>query len=236
MWKCRQLKPDNPESGFTPPPNYKVKKMRFNKNYLANMFMPNTKINLVGGFTLIEVLVAMSLSMILFGALYGVYITSYQSYRKNVARAEINQNGRISLERISRDLRQTPSIVTSLPPTDTDDLNPPATNIKFQDGHDTSRIQYIEYTLQGTELHRALTHYCFSASPESCATTSWVAWNAVDALGFAPNSSTDEDVVKADKIESLKFFGSPTVTVDLATTDNRGASSNLKTEVYCRNI
>src|SRR4030042_7081060 len=105
------------------------------------------KAKLKRAFTLLEMVVTISLSLLLIGSLYSVYLTSYKSYRRSVNKAELNQNARIALERISRDLRQTERITTSLPPDDTDDMNPAPSAIQFQDGHDTENIQYIKYLL-----------------------------------------------------------------------------------------
>lgn len=187
------------------------------------------------GFTLIEVIIAVSLSVILLGALYAVYITSYQSYRRSVAKAEINQNARIALERITRDLRQTERITTTLPIDDTDPLNPAPSTIMFQDGHVTDKIQYIEYSLTVNELHRKLIHYCFSSTPETCDIVDWVAWNAQDQYGNPPNESIDEDAVKADKISVLKFYGNKLITIDVTATHN-DQSVNYQTKTLGRNI
>lgn len=181
------------------------------------------------GFTIFEVLVAITLSILVLGGLYGVYVTSVQSYRRSTAQAELSQNARIALERISRDLRQTQRIVTELPTDDTDPLNPPPSAIQFQDGHNTTQIQYIRYYLSGQELRQQFIHYYFSTSPDE-----WVAWNAQDEDGNPPQESATE-VVKADKITSLKFYGDKLITIDLTTTYDT-ATFAFKTKILGRNI
>jgi len=188
--------------------------------------------NLNKGFSLIEVLVAITLSLLILGALDGVYIVSHKLYVKSAAKAELNQNGRISLERITRDLRQATDIATELP---LDNTNPPS-SIMFQDGNNTNRIQYIKYSLVGSELHRELIHYCFASSPNPCPTSEWVVWNATDAFNIPASPATDEDMVKANKVTDLKFYGDTTVTIEITVTDNQNNSTNFQTEVYCRNI
>lgn len=182
------------------------------------------------GFTLLEILVAISLSSMLLGALYGVYITSYRTYKRSVAKAELNQNARIAMERITRDLRQTERIVTALPPDDTDALNPPPSEIEFQDGHNTAKIQYIKYFLSSTNLQRQVIHYYFTSDPNT-----WVTWDAQDQYGNAPSASIDEDTTRADKITSIKFYGVKLITVELVASDENG-SYTYKTEVLGRNI
>lgn len=188
------------------------------------------KVGVKSGFTLLEIIVGISLSLLLFGSLYGIYITSHQSYRRSVNKAELNQNARISLERITRDLRQTEKIVTSLPPDDTDPLNPPPSAIHFQDGHNTTQIQYIKYLLDSNNLKKQVIHYYFTSDP-----TTWVTWNAQDQYGNPPEESIDEDVIKADKITSLKFYGEKLITIELVAADSE-SSYSFKTEVLGRNI
>lgn len=181
------------------------------------------------GFTLSEIVVVVTLSVLLFSSLYAVYITSFQSYRRNVNRAELDQNARISLERITRDLRQTNDIVTTIPPTDTDILNPPPSHILFQDGHDTTKIQYIEYSLINGDLTREVIHYYFSTD-----TATWVAWDALDQFNNPPLESIDETVIKANSIQSLQFFGSPTISIKL-TVANSDTDLLYQTQTLGRN-
>lgn len=189
-------------------------------------YQPLKQNNLKKGFSLIELLVAITLSLLILGALYSVYYISQKLYVKSADKAELNQNGRISLERIARDLRQTPEITTIFPITG--DLSSPS--IMFQDGNVTDRIQYIEYSLVNNELHRKLIHYSFPSDP-----TTWVKWNAV--VGATPAvPTTDNDSPKADKIDSLAFYKSDVVTVDVTARDDQDNIARFRTEVYCRNI
>lgn len=188
---------------------------------------PSKRNNLKKGLTLIEILVAITLSLIIFGALYGIYIVSHKLYIKSVAKAELNQNGRISLERITRDLRQTTDITGDLP-------LPTSSSIMFQDGHNTSPIQYIKYSLVGNELHRQLIHYFFSSDSET-----WVKWDAMNGSTPATPAPPDEDMVKADKINAIEFSGNTDntiITINITATDSQNNNANFQTEVYCRNI
>lgn len=183
------------------------------------------------GFTLLEILVVVTLSVVLMVAIYGIYITSYQSYRRSINRAELNQNARISMERVTRDLRQTSDIITALPPTDTDVLNPAPSDIVFVDGHDPVQIQYIEYSLSNHTLVRKVKHYYFPVD-----TTTWVAYNAHDINNNLPLESIDQSVVKADAIQSLEFFGENSViNIKLVTVDN-GGQFVFQTQTLGRNV
>jgi prepilin-type N-terminal cleavage/methylation domain-containing protein len=182
------------------------------------------------GFTLIEIMVAMAAGTVIIIVLYGIYVYTAQLQRKNSNQQELTQNGRIALERMSRDIRQAELITTTLPPTDTDILNPAPSNIQFQDGHYTTKIRYIKYYLSGTNLNRQVLHYSFSASP-----TTWVLYNARDSFNNLPTQTVDEDVVKADKISVLKFYGSPSINIKL-TALNTDGNFTFSTIVFGRNI
>lgn len=175
------------------------------------------------GFTLIEILVAMATGTLLLITLYSVYVVNSKSYRQSVNQQELAQNGRIALERISRDIRQTYEIKDTLPPTDTDLMNPPLSHIQFQDGHETAKIQYIEYSLDGTNLRRQVFHYTLSGN--------WVTWDTPGAVKSAPT----KDEIKADKILSLKFYGNKIVNIDLKVSNSVDTFS-FKTAVWGRNI
>lgn len=184
------------------------------------------------GFTLVEILVAMVAGTLILITLYSVYVVNSQSYRRSINQQELAQNARISLERMSRDIRQADRIVTPLPPTATDPLNPPPSYIQFQDGHETTKIQYIKYYLTDHNLKRQMIHYSFSSDPNT-----WVAWNVQDQYGNLPDEIIDPalDAVKADKISALKFYGQKIIEMELqvANTEN---TFNFRTKVWGRNI
>lgn len=180
-------------------------------------------------FTLIEILIAMTIGSVILLALYGIYAVSSKSYLRSTDQSELTQNARIALERISRDLRQAEEIATSLPPTNTDPLNPPATQILFQDGHNTTQIRYINYYLSGADLYRRVLHYSFSSDPSL-----WVKYNATDQYDNPPNEIIDENLVKADKISSLQFYGENTIHIDLIAS-NENNNFPFTTTIFARN-
>lgn len=182
------------------------------------------------GFTLIEIVVAMAIASLILLALGSIFVLMSKSHRINTNQEELVQNARISLERISRDLRQTNKIVTSLPPNNSDPFNPPSTRIKFHDGHYTTKIRYITYYLLGTNLQRQVSHYAFSSSP-----TSWVTYDSKDSFDSPPVETIDEDLVKADKIDSLLFYGNNVVNIDISATDGN-SSFKFETQVLGRNL
>lgn len=83
------------------------------------------------GFTLVEVIVVTAIFIIIIGVIYSIILYSQQSYAVGKNVAEIIQNGRVLIERMSREIRQAKKIITLLPE---EEINPPS-EIKFQDGH-----------------------------------------------------------------------------------------------------
>ena len=182
------------------------------------------------GFTLIEIVVVMAIGSAILLALVSVFSVATRAHHRYTDQEELTQNARVALERITRDLRQTSEIITLLPTTNTDALNPPATQIIFADGHDTDKIRYINYHLDGTSLKRQLVHYYFSTDPGT-----WVVSNAKDSFGNPPLQSIDEDVVKADKITSIKFWGTDNINIDL-TVANDSNTFSFHDSVVGRNL
>ncbi len=85
------------------------------------------------GFTLIESIVAITVFILISVVIYSAYSFNQRAYLEGEKMAELAQNGRIIIERITREVRQATDIVTTLPQTDQGAANP--TEIEFQDGH-----------------------------------------------------------------------------------------------------
>lgn len=83
------------------------------------------------GFTLVEVLIATFITASLIITIYSVYAFHQKVYRFGEDVGEVIQNGRVILERLTRELRQADEIVTSLK--DTQDQA--STEIEFKEGH-----------------------------------------------------------------------------------------------------
>lgn len=182
------------------------------------------------GFTLLEIIVSLSLFVIIIILVNSIFITSQRSYNKNSNQAELSQNVRVSLDRMSRELRQATNIITTLPATKTDPLNPPAEQIFFQDGHDTSRLTYLRYYLNGTNLMRENKAYYFDADP-----LTYVAYNSLDQGGSPPSFSILEARVIGEYFNGLKFWGTGgVINLELNLQKNQN-SLNLETAIYGRN-
>lgn len=168
------------------------------------------------GLILVEILTVVFFATLIIMAAYSIYLISYKAFKANSQKAELTQNARIALERMTRDIRQAMGVVTVLP--ETPELGTPPSELKFQDGHhywaSGEKIQYITYYLDGTDLHQKYSHYAFPTYPDI-----WVLWSAVDDEGNPPTEYQDSDVIKAEKIASLQFWGNRDITIHLSVSD-----------------
>ena len=190
------------------------------------------KIKKESGFTLIEVVIALAISLLIVLMISSSYFVAQHAYVKADSKAEISQNGRVIIDRLARELRQTPDIITALP---ADNSNPSLTPnaIIFQDGHDTSRIAYVRYYLSGTNLNRQLLAYHFPAEPAV-----YVYWNATDSRypGVSPQMSVLEDKLIGEYVSDIEFWGNEKpVYINLNLHKNKD-SVILNTSVYGRNL
>lgn len=182
------------------------------------------------GFTLIEIIISLSLFATLILLVNGMYTLAQSTYNKNSNLAELTQNARVALDRLSRELRQSETIITSLPPTDSDPANPPVNQIFFQDGHNTALTTYILYRLDGTNLERVAKAYYFNDEPST-----YVTYNSVDQGGNLPLELIISDLTVGEYFNNLKLWGTNgLVNISIGLTKNKN-SFNLDTSVYSRN-
>lgn len=186
--------------------------------------LKSNRLKYSAGFTLSELLVAISITLLLLGGIYTAYKISHDSFNFGSTKIDLTQNAKIGLERISRELRETNRITTVLPPTREDPSNPPAHEITFQDANST-KIQYVNYYLSDTNLNRRLYHYYLSGNPDS-----WVAYDAFNA-----QISLDEEQTLSNNITNIEFFGLSVVTINL-TAQQGSETINLTSQIKPRNI
>jgi prepilin-type N-terminal cleavage/methylation domain-containing protein len=145
------------------------------------------------GFSLMEVMVSMFIVLLILLVVYAIFSFSQQIKPKIENRAEIVQNQRAIIDRISRELRQANNIVTTLP----------ANEIVFEDGHgnlEDSPLQYLRYHLIGTNLYREIRYYYFNMDPST-----HVHYDETDDLGNLPSINIVEDRLIGEYISSLSF-------------------------------
>lgn len=160
-----------------------------------------------------------------------IYSLAQKSYKKSSDLAELTQNNRVFLDRLSRELRQSINIITSLPPTASDPLNPPAEQIIFQDGHDSSLITYLRYYLNGTNLMREHSAYYFDTD-----ITTYIPYNSLDQNGQpAQVKILEEPRIIGEYFKQIKFWGTnDLINIYLKLTKNTN-SFELETSAFSRN-
>jgi len=181
------------------------------------------------GFTLIELLIAVSVSTILVVATVQLYTLIRNAITQDQNRADMAQNARVSLERLSRDLRQTPDVVTVMPADASDNSVTEPNEIEFQDGH-ANDLTYRRYYLDGTQLELDTIEYYFASAPSTR-----VKWNATSG-GNPPVESVISTQDIADMVQTLNVYGNDSVMqVEVITTDGANQTFSLETTVEGRN-
>lgn len=173
-------------------------------------------------FTLIETLVAVSVGLLIFLTVLALFSMSRTAFSALGDRAELTQNSRIVLERAVRDLRQAARLATRLP----------ATQIEFQDGHDTSTINYIRYFVQNGGLYRETSFYAFPAAPAV-----HVLHDELDGQGNLPQKTVVTSELTAEYISALNVSQPENRMLLISVTAAKGQTSlPSTTTIYARNL
>lgn len=196
------------------------------------------------GFTLVEVLVSMAILTVAIILIFTIYFTSQKFYQKTETKAEILQNARVVIERLTREIRQAQQVVTALPQYSNSSTFPPANEIEFQDGHSPSPYSdlgsdyyYIKYFFlpNNGEIHRQYKVYCFD-NCSSC--TAYFRWNDTQLIEGVLTQAHEcilEDRVIGEFVKELKFWGAGPITFYLLL-EKSGEQINFQTNVYGRNF
>lgn len=181
------------------------------------------------GFSLVELLITISILVIVTSAIYSGYLLSQKAYRESEASAETTQNGRVIIERISREIRQAREIITDLPATSTEATS----TIGFEDGHGTTTYRYIFYYQENNEAQRKVIGYYFSADPEQ----TLVPWDAVPPLGQTLEIKTlEEPVAVGEWVNNLGFWNSEGLVGLILQLEKNEKIIDLETKVFSRNL
>lgn len=179
------------------------------------------------GFTLTELLVSVIIGLLIIVLVASVFLLNQRVLRKSNTKSELTQNARITIDLMSREIRQAKNIVTVLP---ADDSNPPLPHeLQFEDGHLTSQIQYIKFYLDGIQLKRQVIVYYFESSPSI-----YVHWNDVDSFG-PPALLILEDKIIGENFSNMDFYGEGNINIDLDLEKNNELIK-IKTIISPRNI
>ncbi len=190
--------------------------------------------NLTLGFTLPELMVSIIFILLVLGAIYSSFTFHQKAARQSEVATEILQNGRVILERMTREIRQAKDLVTSLPVSKESAIN----NIEFQDGHNDSYISYIHYfrdNTDGTIKREALAYY-YSLSGNPNNTSTYVVWNATPPLGESlATTSVESSRIIGEYVSDLKFWQDGTINIFI-TLDKGDKNIDLSTEIFSRNF
>lgn len=185
-----------------------------------------------GGFTLAELLVTITIFVIISGAIYLGYTLSQKAYRESERAAELTQNGRVILERMSREIRQAREMVIELPATSTNATS----TIEFENGHDISFVHYIRYFWDDNDktIKREVIAYYFSG--EFPGTSTYVTWDATPPGGENLATTTLESPkIIGEYVADLEFWGSRIINIFI-TLEKGSKQIDLSTKIFSRNF
>lgn len=183
------------------------------------------------GFTLTELLLSIAILSIITCALYLGYSLSQKAYSESERAAEITQNGRVILERITRELHQAREIVTELLDEEPEDLVSPENGIIFEDGHVENPYNYIHYFKEAEKIKREVISYYFSENPGV-----YVPWDSEPPFGQTLEVETLEDAkIIGEYLTTLKFWGTNVINIYL-TLEKNNKKIDLRTKVFGRNL
>jgi hypothetical protein len=173
--------------------------------------------------------------MLISGILIGITTSVYTLFRRSMlndqAKTELSQNARIAVDRLSRELRQTPAVVTVLPLNAADTSVAQPQQIEYENGHEPD-LTYRRYYLDGSLLKQDIKEYYFSDDP-----TTRVHWNSQPAAGVSLLSSTISTTTVAENVQSFVVYGAEQwVEITLVTSDEGTQSFKLRSYIYRRNI
>jgi hypothetical protein len=158
-----------------------------------------------------------------------IYILSIKSLNSGQNRAELTQDSRIIIERITRDFREARDIATILPETKDDVENPPPNDVEVQDGH-TTILQYVRYYLTGTDLNRQIRQYSFASE-----STILVPFDAEDDFSNPPDVTIISDNVVGEFVNDIDYYGNNPIFLELILIEGE-ITHNTRTTVYGRNL
>ena len=196
--------------------------------------MNQAKKNSPAGLSLLEIIIAVTISLLLLLIINATYNLNQRAYIATDSQAEITQNGRVILDRLIREVRQTPDIATELP-LDTSNPDSLPAELMFQNGHNTSQIEYIRYFLDGSDIKRQIIVYFFLQAPEN-----YVHYYDIDSEEGEPPYGPPRILVLEEKIigeyaSDFEFWGDRLVNINLYLQKNN-QTEIINTAVYGRNL
>jgi prepilin-type N-terminal cleavage/methylation domain-containing protein len=187
-------------------------------------------------FTLTEVLVATSVIAIALSLIYSIVQVGHRTYLTGERRAELAQNARVIVDRVVREFRQTPELITALPDVPDDPFFLPPDELFFRNGHQLDPITYIRYWHNPADhtVNRQVVAYAFDNIDPSA----YVLFSAINNSTVPPTPPDEHiinDEVIGEYVDSFTPWGDRTVTLDL-TLRRVDTTLKLRTSVLGRNL
>ena len=182
------------------------------------------------GFTLTETLVAMAIVVLVLGTILLAYNLSQRSYRGGEATAEITQNGRVILERLTREIRQAREIATELSENEAQAIS----GLMFEDGHIVEEYNYIRYFLELEErlIKREVLGFYFSGDSSQ----TLVPWDAIPPSGQTLEIKTiEQPQTIGEFVREIGFWGNKTINIRL-NLEKADQEIELETSIFGRNL
>jgi len=191
------------------------------------------------GFTLVELLVASTILIIVLSIVIASYKTGFTAFSHNSVQKELLQNGRVIINRLSREIRQTGGIfLTPDSPNLTSCLSsagylPAELLFENTPSEQTEYIVYTELNSDPSILYRLKVQFYFWHNPSDL-----VFWNAVDSDGNLPDANIVDAQIAGEYINELSFSDGiepKLITIDLKLAKD-DQDVNLITKVGGRNV
>ena len=182
------------------------------------------------GFTLTEMLITITIFLLVSIAIFNLFSFGQKFYSQGSIQAELLQNGRIILERMTREIRQTNEIVSNL----YDDETTATSTIMFEDGHSATTYRYIHYFMASSSeennlVKREVIGYYFSEDPEQ----TLVPWTP-ETENLVTITLEDPYTI-GEYVNNLKIWGVEVIDISM-TLEKNNQSINLETKVFGRNL
>jgi len=181
------------------------------------------------GFTLTEMTVVIVIFGLIITTVYSIYALSQRVYRIGGEMAEITQNGRVILERMTREIRQAREIVTEL----SNNESEASSVIEFEDGHVAARYYYIYYYQEGDKVKREVRRYFFPSDP--CDPCTFLPWDATSPTETLNVDIIEGPVIIGEYVTNLKFWESQTINI-FTTLVKNNQEIDLSTKIFGRNL
>ena len=178
------------------------------------------------GFSLLQIIVALALFTLAIVMVVSLYSLSNRTYNKASRTAEMAQNARVALNRMTREIRQSPQIITDL----SSDRSGAKSEIMFRDGHDLEETTYINYYLDDTDLRRSEWAYYFPSEENI-----YVEYNARDEDGDSPEKKVLSDHLVGEYFQNMEFWGTQELVKIYFNLKINGEEFEIGSSVYSRN-